>query len=107
MADIFCTASVRPWPARAAGYSSSALFCYCHRIGPDKARGWSRTATRIDRSAAETKGTKRDIVAGSALSRRPNTRLQRTRPLLRVWVTLEVFGWGLAAEAGALDPFRL
>ena len=88
-------APVRSWQASDEGRFTAALSRRCRKKRSDRRMrrgidGTKRTVTR----AAETKGTTRTVIAGSALGPWPNTALQRTRPLLRFWMNLKVLGWG-------------
>jgi hypothetical protein len=70
-------ASVGSWQVRNAGYATAVLSRRCRRRGSASQTGQLRTTTRTARSEAEATDTLREVVAESALGRRPNQALQR------------------------------
>ena len=94
----FSATSVRSWLVSGAGYTSSALFRRSGRRRSDEAESRYRPAARAVRNTTTTYGTRRKVLAGSAIGRWPNTALQRIAARWRLCPKLNSSVWAARAE---------
>ena len=91
---------VASWQVSGARYFPLALVRPCWRMRPNEAKGLYQTATRTVRSEVAMNGTKREVVARSALGRWPNNPFHRIAALLRFGITVKGHVWAARGDRG-------